>query len=246
MNIRLPLAAKCLDCGYLLRGLQEPRCPECGKPFLPGDPSTYQIEDRSRWRRFYARPPGWLHLTTVCAVALYALSEASAPGEMFGFPITAFLLLAAFLTLLLIGQDYIFRMVAQTYRHNPVYKESHHTVQRLRFRWAATPICALLIGSVIFYPWPAWMRFKLSQSAFEQAVKDYKAGTLPGGAQWLGLYRVERVTQESTGHLFFKTGESGFGDQDGFIYRTSSLPPQGELYLLEKLASGWFFAHMSW
>jgi hypothetical protein len=23
----------CIDCGYQLRGLTEPRCPECGKPF---------------------------------------------------------------------------------------------------------------------------------------------------------------------------------------------------------------------
>ena len=26
---------ECLQCGYSLRGLVEPRCPECGRPFVP-------------------------------------------------------------------------------------------------------------------------------------------------------------------------------------------------------------------
>ena len=32
----------CLGCGYDLRGLPEPRCPECGRPFDPGDPPTFR------------------------------------------------------------------------------------------------------------------------------------------------------------------------------------------------------------
>ncbi|MEM9250907.1 MAG: hypothetical protein AAGB29_01030 [Planctomycetota bacterium] len=31
----------CLDCGYNLRGLHEPRCPECGSWFDPERPNTY-------------------------------------------------------------------------------------------------------------------------------------------------------------------------------------------------------------
>lgn len=31
---------KCVKCGYLLYGLTEPRCPECGKPFAPPDDSS--------------------------------------------------------------------------------------------------------------------------------------------------------------------------------------------------------------
>ncbi len=33
----------CLDCGYDLRHLTEPRCPECGRPFDPGDESTFHV-----------------------------------------------------------------------------------------------------------------------------------------------------------------------------------------------------------
>jgi len=38
------LEGKCARCGYLLRGLPEPRCPECGTPFNPADLE----EDRAR------------------------------------------------------------------------------------------------------------------------------------------------------------------------------------------------------
>lgn len=29
----------CPNCGYCLRGLHDPRCPECGQPFDPDDPA---------------------------------------------------------------------------------------------------------------------------------------------------------------------------------------------------------------
>lgn len=35
--------ASCLGCGYSLRGLLEARCPECGQPFDPHDPSTMKV-----------------------------------------------------------------------------------------------------------------------------------------------------------------------------------------------------------
>lgn len=245
MNIELPLTAKCSDCGYLLRGLQDPRCPECGKPFVPSDPSTYQLENRSWLREFYGRPPGRLHLTTVCVATVYALVEASAPGGMLGFLFICALVPAASLAILLIGQDYICRLVAHAYRRDESNKESLPTHLISRIRWIATPICALLIGSMILYPWPGWMRFKLSQSAFEQVVRDYQADTLPDGAQWVGLYHVGRVAQQGSGHLFFITGDSGHGDL-GFVFQTSNLSPEGQLYFLHQLAPRWFIAHQNW
>lgn len=35
---------RCLTCGYDLRGLPEPRCPECGRTFDTNDPQTYAVE----------------------------------------------------------------------------------------------------------------------------------------------------------------------------------------------------------
>ena len=39
---------KCLDCRYLLKGLPEHRCPECGRSFDPDDPATFSTS--SEWR----------------------------------------------------------------------------------------------------------------------------------------------------------------------------------------------------
>ncbi len=35
---------RCLTCGYILDGLPEPRCPECGRTFDPDDPTTYVVK----------------------------------------------------------------------------------------------------------------------------------------------------------------------------------------------------------
>ena len=40
--------ARCLGCGYALRGLAEPRCPECGRTFDPNDPMTMRVPGVSR------------------------------------------------------------------------------------------------------------------------------------------------------------------------------------------------------
>ena len=41
----------CRGCGYNLRGLTVPRCPECGRPFDPADPHTYRKHPIRRWVR---------------------------------------------------------------------------------------------------------------------------------------------------------------------------------------------------
>ncbi len=39
----------CRKCGYVLDGLDEHRCPECGRPFDPGRRRTYRTRPRMRW-----------------------------------------------------------------------------------------------------------------------------------------------------------------------------------------------------
>jgi hypothetical protein len=42
----MPDDAKCLACGYLLRGLMGHSCPECGRAFNPDDPASYLVPAR--------------------------------------------------------------------------------------------------------------------------------------------------------------------------------------------------------
>jgi len=50
MPVAVPPDARCRSCGYLLRELDRPICPECAREFDPSDPSTY-IDDPRRRRR---------------------------------------------------------------------------------------------------------------------------------------------------------------------------------------------------
>lgn len=47
----LPDTACCLGCGYLLRGLQQPICPECGRVFDPRDKKSFASNRTDRLLR---------------------------------------------------------------------------------------------------------------------------------------------------------------------------------------------------
>lgn len=64
-------SARCISCGYLLRGLPEPRCPECGRGFNPNDPTTMKIPGL-RQRR--ARTFGGEMIKAAVAAALLSLA----------------------------------------------------------------------------------------------------------------------------------------------------------------------------
>ncbi len=68
--------ANCLACGYSLRGLADPRCPECGRSFDPANPATYSIRGASCKHR-----PLWQALSVYVAWLLtaYAVSSTT-PG----------------------------------------------------------------------------------------------------------------------------------------------------------------------
>ena len=52
-DFTIPPEARCLTCGYLLRGLPEPVCPECGRRFDPLDAATFDSEPPKRRRRLW-------------------------------------------------------------------------------------------------------------------------------------------------------------------------------------------------
>jgi hypothetical protein len=55
-----PDDAFCIGCGYSLRGLHSPRCPECGREFDPKDSATMSLGAPLRaWQRAVLRPTSW-------------------------------------------------------------------------------------------------------------------------------------------------------------------------------------------
>jgi hypothetical protein len=72
-------AGRCWECGYELRGLPTPRCPECGRAFDPNDATTMNMgTEVGPVRRWLMRPPGWpLHVVTGLAVIISLWAAAS-------------------------------------------------------------------------------------------------------------------------------------------------------------------------
>lgn len=88
MTIELPPLARCVQCGYLLRALVEPRCPECGHAFDPHDPKSYHLPPGSRPRRPWLPPlsPADLrHIIIVTVVAIVYTMLALPPYAYFEY-----------------------------------------------------------------------------------------------------------------------------------------------------------------
>ncbi|MCP4248820.1 MAG: hypothetical protein GY778_17385 [bacterium] len=114
--------------------------------------------------------------------------------------------------------------------------------KRRRWAWAATPVALLLIVSALASPWPTWVRFAMSESAFERAITDRSDDS--GGL--VGFYSVSRINRYKNGAIFFKTGPA-FMDEAGFAYLPKGeLPEHAELYVGQELAPGWYVANLSW
>ena len=73
----------CWECGYALRGLETPRCPECGRPFDPNDPASMNMGRRlPGLAQALMRPPGWpLYSLTVVAAGVSFWAAETARGR---------------------------------------------------------------------------------------------------------------------------------------------------------------------
>ena len=81
-QIDVPEEARCLGCGYWLRGLTTPMCPECGRAFDPGDLSTFDHDPHARRRRRRAaRIAVWG--TVIVLVAVFAPRGIMKSGMIF-------------------------------------------------------------------------------------------------------------------------------------------------------------------
>ena len=76
---------RCRECGYLLLGLTEPRCPECGTPFDPGGQRTDQAQSagwaRRKWR--WVAWPLWTALMVLLGLGFglgYARHQVAKPA----------------------------------------------------------------------------------------------------------------------------------------------------------------------
>lgn len=224
----------CMGCGYALRGLGQPRCPECGREFDPSDPRTFEIHaPSSRLTRFLRRPPGWPLLTYCALCSFFLMFSVSAPGKYFGwFMLSVFGLLFA-------GAAYFTRLVgylAATARR----RRDGPTVGTCA-RWLLPPLMALSSIAVTAPDGPLRLRVRLSRPAMDRLVST--AATLPPGSalpnQRVGLFFAEDI-QTYTGGVRFRVPETGFLDSGGFAFSFTDSPPRISEDRYEPLSDHWF------
>jgi hypothetical protein len=259
---RIPDTARCLKCGYRLRGLPAPRCPECGQPFDPADPNSYYDParpKRSALRRFIrlAMPhephsPGdllWVMLLTVAVVwssgsvrRVFALH----PGIMdppccvaIGVPFIKLLLALTVFDLLWRWRVFV---KARRTRNQPIVDNFRNGRTRWRLAIACLVICCITVVS----PWPVYGRFYLSWRSLEHEAR----ACLAGHGDWLGwrrigLYHVEYLHGRYKGCVFFQVAHDGDGYRYGFSYRPNGPAPWNDRWGRHRihwrpLLPGWY------
>jgi len=173
----LPPEARCIDCKYALRGLHENRCPECGRAFDPADRSTFLCGPTMGSWRSLAKPPSIWECAVASVLSVLLIAGAGV------FPINGSMLatishFACFFGGGIILLIFVVRFVSTVYDQKRRRLAKSPIANVSRIRWCFVPSLLFVVASIAIYPWPLWIRFKMSQSALEAAVEDCLAGKL--------------------------------------------------------------------
>lgn len=248
MSLEIPDTAVCKHCGYALRGLADPVCPECGNAFDPSDPDSFRDKKSWQpWRARFASPPKRWHCVLAILLAIPPLWEISNPGWTVFFwwlvpPLVYLnLLAAAFVTV-----NYLLRAaICFAQRFAVSSNRARAPAKRRTWRWAILPLCVLMFLTATQFNWPMYLRFRASLPAFKRMV-DQETETSRGRV--VGLYWVDRIERYPNGQVFFETGGIVFTDA-GFVFSPDSSPVGEDQIILEcRLADSWFlgFRYGDW
>lgn len=238
-DFEVPNTAVCIRCGYRLFGLPGTTCPECGRAFDPSHPATYRDTARKDllWR--YRRPQQVWSLWLISILTAVVLFDASSPGQLFGLACIQLPLMA--IVLLIVCGDYGIRLWLYASASADTRRKSGRAN---RLRWLVPTICLLILASIFAYPWPAFIRFWASKSAFDKVAA---APTPSSTWQRIGLFVVRRVTVHTGGEIFLDTGD-GVLDEYGFMFCPGGGTPTdvAEFVPLARLSHGWWVVEQTW
>jgi hypothetical protein len=195
----------CWECGYSLRGLETPRCPECGRGFDPVDATTMNMGiEVGPVRRFLMRPPGWpVYLLTAMAAlwSLWAAATPTPPGmfvntlgefeEWHSYAAHLYLAKGRFLCGALLWTVVLSTWATRRMaRGITVMRLSKHRPAAFAYwrRWLWPLVVFLFTVLICLTSLPVLGGFWLSRGALNAAVQN-SAPANPD-SQWIGIYPV--------------------------------------------------------
>jgi len=244
MENEIPEKASCLTCSYQLRGLSQPICPECGRPFDPQNPHTYKDLNTPWALSHWATPPPLWHIIPIAAFTALRLLARSRVEQAFNSftPILGNPSLKNYIALMIVclfSVLYVLHIVAYLRARKFLSAAKARPSRSRRWRWAITPLCTALIVSAFIIPWPLRLRFTLSKNILEQTAQSILNRTPTNTSrQYMGLYRVHFVSQTGLNRVIFTTGTYK-GAPAGLMYDpTLATDPDGpDLF---RLSDNWY------
>jgi hypothetical protein len=201
----------CLECGYALRGLPMPRCPECGREFDPMDSATMNMgRELSPLAKWVLGPVHWpINLLTWGAL-LFTLWMARLPGDQIGTSTSIVIL--TLLALLWLAWP-IVRIVAARR-----YGWPHSLLMRGQKLRIAVGLCLMLGVVAIHFDLPLRAALSISLPAMDRmATRLIESGEPYADDQWVGVYRARRIKM-IPGGVRFTCEEQNRAYRSGFTY----------------------------
>ncbi len=234
----------CLGCGYPLNELPEPRCPECGRRFNPGDAATFfSYRPPSAWESLLMRPVGWPSHAIAFGVFLLGFWYATRPGGLRG---ESGLMVMGCPWAALMGY-WIIRWLGQSKVLEKLFPSgsiSQHPSNRA-LPWLVVPALMLLQILVVRVDLPVHVGFMVSRAALERVRLAGPPAYSGGGGIWAGVYRISSVQADPGGtRLLIGDAKNGLLHDSGFYHTLGPPPPdkhtgaEGTYY--EHLTGPWY------
>lgn len=201
-SLPIPEGARCLGCDYQLRGLQVPRCPECGRTFDPNSPRSMNLGRRLPvWAKRYLAPHGREMLWPALAATLLILVHQVLLGPPVLFVVALGLWIGVYCARL--GHACMVSMVCWVYRQPRPPLQRHWWLPLCLWGVSGLMMVTCLPARVVLSLGRPWMT--------QQARHLYEQVPMldpPPGPIWVGPYRVSHFRIDPSGVTFHLWKES--------------------------------------
>jgi hypothetical protein len=182
-NTAIPEAARCLGCGYALRGLMSDRCPECARKFDAQDP----------WTMDCSRPHGAVvgAILSPIGAPTIAVATAATVAIFWWTAALPFARIAMPVGLLTWAAVYLYRIVRFVARRvaAAIYRHPKRSRPRRVFM-----LLIVLTGLMIWTRFPLRVMFWLHRPAFDRLARHYYEEVpflnQPAPPKHVGLYPI--------------------------------------------------------